>query len=400
MSNAKRKLHFVEVKFDVGGNVIPQKKFKREACQKVHFRPEALENLSSFGARQTHLWTPFTPIAPKPFQETPYPQKFAKKHVSGLPDSENQSQKPKNTASTAAVDENHVQASQKLKPECSDWIQRVKCYVGSKAPDRLQVSTWHFADLQHCSVSEKDLSGYDQNFVIAGVSPILLNVSANGNYAVKALFRDVVTGTLKKDQDLDSLFAYFTEYVICPGLRSVPVAESTVKRAWGFPFYRTDSKHCVVLHKPKNRKQTPGAHLFNVCGSCKKLHHELKAIAKKRVQNFAARTAKSSKCNWKFLSPKSQKKRWRNVTSQVRRLEREVKRLERLQVPLSADFSEQMQQVTTRISSKFKDNLEDIFQEAETAGKGAIVRAIWKKDVEERRAFWNDQSLNGNSKYF
>lgn len=388
MPNAKRKLHFVEVKFDVGGNVIPQKKYKQEACQNIEFRPEAVKSLSSFGARQTCLWPPFTPIAPKPFPESPYPQKFAEKHASGLPDSENQSLKPRNTASTAAIDKNHVQASQKLKPECSDWIQRVKCYVASKAPDRLQVSTWHFDDLQHCSVSEKDLSRYDQNFVIAGVSPILLNVSANGNYAVKALFRDVVTGTLKKDQDLDYLFAYFTEYVICPGLRSVPVAQSTVKRAWGFPYYRTDSKHCVVLHKPKNRKQTPGAHLFNVCGSCKKLHHELNAIAKKRVQNFAART---EKCNWKFLSPKSQKKRWRNVTSHARRLEREEKRLKRLQVPLSADFSQQMQQITRRISSKFKDHLEDIFQEAETAGKEGIIREIWKKDVDDRRAFWKDQ---------
>ena len=91
-------------------------------------------------------------------------------------------------------------------------------------------------------------------------------------------------------------------------------------------------------------KKMPGSDnvsdLYNVCPSCKKLHHELKAMTKNREQNAAGRISKSSKCNWRFLSPKSQKRQWRAVTSGVRRLEREVKRLNKqLQVPLSPYFS-------------------------------------------------------------
>ena len=239
MPNAKGKHYFVAVKFDAGGKVIPQKKSKQVACQKIEFWPEAMESLSLFGVRKTHLLPPFRPITPKPFPETRYPQKFAEKQASGLPESENQSLKPKNTASTAAIVKNHVQQSLKLKPKCSNWIQHVKCYVGSKAPYRRQVSTSHLANLQHCSMSEKDLSGYNQNFVIAGFFPILLILD---------------------------------QYQ----WQSQPWRELGV-----LPCNRTDSKHCVALHKPKNRKQTPCVHLFNVCDSCKMLHHELNAIAKK-----------------------------------------------------------------------------------------------------------------------
>ena len=73
-----------------------------------------------------------------------------------------------------------------------------------------------------------------KTLLLLGFPQSCLMFPRKATYAVKALFRDLVTGTLKKDQDLDSLVAYFTEYVICPGLRSVPVVESTVKRAWGF----------------------------------------------------------------------------------------------------------------------------------------------------------------------
>ena len=91
-----------------------------------------------------------------------------------------------------------------------------------------------------------------------------------------------------------------------------------------------------MLHKPQNRKQMPGSDLYNVCRRCKRLHHKLKAMSKKREQNSAGRISKSSKCNWRFLSPKSQRRRWRAVTSGARRLQREVKRLSKqLQVPLS-----------------------------------------------------------------
>ena len=266
----------------------------------------------------------------------------------------------------------------------------------------MQVSCWDYSDGKHCCVSEKDLSRFDKSLISTiRVPPILIHVSANGDYVVKVLFRDVLKGTLKHDRDLVNLFRVSTENVICPGLSMAAKEHSTLKRSWGFPFDRIDTKNCCMLHKPQNRKQMPGSDLYNVCRSCKKLHHELKALSKKRELNAAGRISKSSKCNLRFLSPKSQKRRWRAVTSGVRRLEREVKRLNKqLQVPLSPHFSNQMREITGTISSKFQEDLHDIFEEAETQGKGKIIRSIWMRDVEDRQAFWKDQNVNSKSIYF
>ena len=59
-----------------------------------------------------------------------------------------------------------------------------------------------------------------------------------------------------------------------------------------------------------------------------------------------------------------------------------------------------MREITGTISSKFRDDLRDIFEEAERKGKGKIIRSIWMKDVEDRQAFWKDQNVNSKSSYF
>ena len=104
-------------------------------------------------------------------------------------------------------------------------------------------------------------------------------------------------------------------YEVCPGLnvKSVPYANSASKRTWGFPFQRIDSNKCLLLHLPVNTKQVPGSVLFNVCKHCKKLYHKLNDVSKKRRRNEANRVSKSSKCNWRFLSPKSAKKRYSGI---------------------------------------------------------------------------------------
>ena len=71
-----------------------------------------------------------------------------------------------------------------------------------------------------------------------------------------------------------------------------------------------------------------------------------------------------------------------------------------LQVPLSPQFSNQMREITGTISSKFQEDLHDIFEEAETQGKGKIIRSIWMRDVKDRQAFWKDQNVNSKSSYF
>ena len=380
MSKVKRKLTFIEVKFDEGGNLLPVKRPRHDSNLKEEANNDVrCATPRNFPLRvpQTEIWTP---VAPKRFPETP--ETCFTNYQSAIED----------TSSATPATLVHT-------PNQCDWVQPVEVFVALEAPE-MQVSYWDYSDGKHCCVSEKDLSRFDESLISTiRVSPILIHVSANRDYVVKVLFHDVLKGTLKHDRDLVDLFRVSTENVICPGLSMVAEKEhSKLKRSWGFPFDRMDSKNCSMLHKPQNRKQMPGSDLYNVCRRCKRLHHELKAMSKKREQNSAEHISKSSKCNWRFLSPKSQRRRWRAVTSGFRRLEREVKRLNKqLQVPLSSHFSNQMREITGTISSKFQKDLLTIFEEAEAQGKGKIVQSIWMKDVEDRRAFWKDQNINSKS---
>ena len=136
---------------------------------------------------------------------------------------------------------------------------------------------------------------------------------------------------------------------------------------------------------------------FDVCKPCKKLYRKLSGIAKKRGSNERNSATKSSNCNWRSLGPKSTKKRLRNLTSDSRRLTKEVERLRKnVDVTLSPELSSQMEQITSKINYQFNECLEDIFEEADikTNGKGRAMKAMWKQDVDERKAFWKDQIQN------
>ena len=89
--------------------------------------------------------------------------------------------------------------------------------------------------------------------------------------------------------------------------------------------------------------------------------------------------------------------------SNARRVSKELKRLSRkVQVLLNSELSGQMEQITNKISSRFREDLDSIFEEAEvkTKGNGKLLKAIWQQDVDEKKAFWKDQSQNGrHSKY-
>ena len=78
--------------------------------------------------------------------------------------------------------------------------------------------------------------------LVPGVAPASLHVSADGNYIVEVLFRDTtLKGILKDEEDVSSLIAVIENCEVCPGLKSVPDANSATKRTWGFPFERIDS---------------------------------------------------------------------------------------------------------------------------------------------------------------
>jgi len=72
MSKVKRKLTFIEVKFDKGGNLLPAKRPRHHSNAKKESKSDVCSptatNTSPFRALQTGLWTP---VAPKRFAETP-----------------------------------------------------------------------------------------------------------------------------------------------------------------------------------------------------------------------------------------------------------------------------------------------------------------------------------------
>ena len=282
----------------------------------------------------------------------------------------------------------------------------MQTFISSKAPC-FKVSSWKSANGDNCTVSKTDLSRYDSRLVLVpGVALVSLYVSADGKYSLKVLFRDTtLRGTLKEEKHISALLAVMENCEVCPGLKikSVPEVNSASKRTWGFPFERIDSNKCLSLHLPVNTKQVPGSVLFNVCKHCKKLYNKLNDVSKKRRRNEANRLSKSSKCNWTFLSPKSAKKRFRNLMSDACRVSKELKRLsKKVQVSLNSELSGQMEQITNKISSQFHEDLNGIFEEAElkTKGNGKLLKAMWQQDVDEKKAFWKDQSRNGrHSKY-
>lgn len=402
--SCKRQLQFHVVKFDKRGNVLPFKRPRLASTRQDKRDGEGKEN-----AIAATLYDPscatheqvqpqrYRFIAPRPaashtsIQQSTLPCQQSGNGPENIPEKIVESPKPAETPS----ERSYVLST----TPTIDWIERVKTFISSKASP-FKVSSWKSVDGDYLTISKTDLSRYDSRLVLVpGVAPVSLHVSADGNYTVKVLFRDTtLKGTLKEEEDISSLIAVMENCEVCPGLKSVPDVNSATKRTWGFPFERIDSNKCLLLHLPENKKQLPSSVLFNVCKHCKKLYQKLKDVSKKRSRNEANRVSKSSKCNWRFLSPKSAKKRFRNLTSDARRLSKEVKRLsKKVQVSLNSELSDQMEQITNKISSQFHEDLDGIFEEAEmkTKGNGKLLKAMWQQDVDEKKAFWKDQSRNG-----
>ena len=404
----KRQLQFHVVQFDQSGNVLPSKRprFGSDGQDKRYGKGKENTIAATLcdGSYATHLQVQsqtYRFIAPRPaashtsIQQCTLPCQHSTNGLENIPEKLVESPKPVETPVKRSCE---FPTTTSNRPTV-DWIERVKTFIWSKAPC-FKVSLWKSVDGDYCTISKADLSRYDSRLVLVpGVAPVSLHVSLGGKYSFKVLFRDTtLRGTLKEEKDISSLLTVMENYEVCPGLKSVPDANSASKRTWGFPFERIDSNKCLLLHLPVNTKQLPGSVLFNVCQHCKKLYRKLNDVSKKRRRNGANRVSKSSKCNWRFLSPKSAKKRFRNLTCDARRVSKQLKRLSRkVQVSLNSELSGQMEQITNKISSQFHEDLNSIFEEAEvkTKGNGKLLRAMWQQDVDEKNAFWKDQNRNG-----
>ena len=142
MSKVKRKLTFIEVKFDEEGNLLPAKRPRHHPSVKKESNFDVRSATSGpFRTLQTGVWTP---IAPKRFAETP--ETCFKNDQSAT----------ENTLSATPAS---------LTPNQLDWVQRVRAFVASEAPE-MEVSYWDYSDGKHCCVSEKDLSRFDRSFDI------------------------------------------------------------------------------------------------------------------------------------------------------------------------------------------------------------------------------------------
>ena len=403
----KRQLQFHVVKFDRSGNVLSSKRARFASARQDKRTGKGKENAitatpcdQSYATQQqvsqTYRVIALRPVASNTsIQQSTLSCQQSANGYKNIPEKLIESPKPAEASDTRS----YAFSTTFSNRPTINWIERARTFISSKAPG-FQLSVWKSVDGHYCTISKTDLSQYDSRLVLVpGVAPVSLHVSADGSYAVKVLFRDTtLRGTLKEEKDISFLIAVMENGEVCPGLKSVPDANSTSKRIWGFPYERIDSNKCLLLHLPGNIKQVPGSVLFNVCKHCKKLYQKLKDSSKKRRRNGANRVLKSSKCNWRFLSPKSAKKRFRNLTTDVRRLSKEVKRLsKKVQVSLNSELCDQMEQITSKISSQFHEDLDGIFEEGErkTKGNGKLLKALWQQDVKEKKAFWKDQSQNG-----
>ena len=287
----KRKLQFVEVKFDQSGTLIQSKRPRVTATEspKCNFAKLGSSRNDPSGNAQENVSfreRGYCFIAPRPAQlcAENY-QKTANNPVNGL-----QSDTSNITGRETPIKSSYTSSTPIHSDVCDDWIQRVKKVVSPKAPG-FQFTLWKAGHGEVCMVSKTDLSGYDPNLLANGCAPVCLHVSSDGNYAIKVLFRE---------GDLTSLLDIMNSYKICPGLKSPPEVNSVLKRTWGFSFQRVDSHKCLLLHLPGNKRQVPGSALFDVCTDCKKLYWKLSNIANKRRSNGRI---------WTMFSRKRKRKR-------------------------------------------------------------------------------------------
>lgn len=199
--------------------------------------------------------------------------------------------------------------------------------------------------------------------------PLRLVCDASGFYKVEVFSIVKEQGLFKSRESIKEtivkLFGSNSAYTVCRGLTGYPEHGEQLGyqpknlRHWGIPMKRVDSVKCELLHKPKNRKRRPGDLLFDVCGPCKKLHRSLAASLRRKTESSCkSRTSPSSTCNWKVLSPKSNKKRRFAVSKSKRKVERKLRRLKSSQCTLSDKQDLEMTKIVNIIEKDFPTDLE------------------------------------------
>ena len=277
----------------------------------------------------------------------------------------------------------------------------------------LQVQDALFKGNKNCVITKRDLSCFSDLFPdseMFSIPSVELFLSDDGIYQLKILFRTVKAGKVDDRSQLVSLLHDISDHsdlVVCPGLKNFGELTANFEvppkkmRTWDFPLTRTDSTDCSMYHIPQNRKSKVRSELYNVCNNCKKLKNHLDIIAQKRKKS-AEKNEKNSKdtskfVNYRYLSENKKNANMKKMNKKIKKLQKDLKKAKRLVLTLSDNQSKQLENVTKKIDSEFKDELEEIFEEAESvkSGRSMFLPSVWEPDLKEKRDFFMDQRKNG-----
>ena len=281
-------------------------------------------------------------------------------------------------------------------------IGDVKIVLDVIKESQLTINKFQVGNLSWLVISPKDPE-------ISSVGPInnpRFVVSSNGLYYLQAYYKTVSKGTWNSNniidllEDCDKLKAD-SGYKVCPGVDIKPfkalIHHVSTLRKWGQPFERNDSQTCELFFK--QRRSRLDCH--TCCTSCRALLSQIKQQFKRAVRVTPLerkwRTSTSSKYKTLYLSPSSKRAKQKFHLNDRTAMIKSLKRYKNLDITLSPKQNQQMRKVTQSVNNT--QLLNDIFTEAETKqGQKAkqTLKAIWKRDVEERLNFNQDQARNSN----
>ncbi len=191
-------------------------------------------------------------------------------------------------------------------------------------------------------------------------------------------------------------------YYLCPGMPQDIITNVTFEsrhvRKWMDPFNRVDHQQCQLWFRPANvshnLKYPP------TCDKCTKLRHylvnEVSRQATVTPERKAKRTLPSSRCPIKYLTPGSRMRRIKLIRHERFHMKRKLHQYKKYDINVGEATHDELLAGVSHIQQKSKKELEALLLEADSVGKGDILRQKWKQDVEERMAFQKDQQHNGN----
>lgn len=217
-------------------------------------------------------------------------------------------------------------------------------------------------------------------------------------------FMTICSGNVKDESFSEHLQSMIPDsgYFLCSGLPEHLAVNLTFEikqvRKWNSPFTRIDHRECRLWFRPKH---IPACNLkySMACDKCMKLRHyvstELKRRASVTPEVKAQRVLPTSNYPITYLTPTSKTKRLMLTIKEQKTAQHRLKQYQEYDINVGEATSSELLAMVSHIQQKTKKKLEDILAEADSVGKGDILREKWKMDVEDRLAFTKDQQQNG-----